>query len=64
MFSFAWSQLNSALGVTLISPSHCVYIIKGPPSKCPDIVDPVIDLDFQIITFSIPGVAKVCTTYN
>ena len=62
MFSFTWSvQGSSPPTVTLESPSNCTYSTDSArPDLCPDSVAPVVNSVFNLITFSIPGIAEVC----
>ena len=61
VFAFTWSvQTSVSPNITLVSPSNCTYSTDSAhPDLCPDSVDPVIDNDFNLITFVIPGIAKV-----
>ena len=61
VFSFTWSVQSSFLpNITLVSPSNCTYSTDSAhPDLCSDSVVPVIDNDFNLITFAIPGITEV-----
>ena len=65
VFNFTWSvQTLSSTTITLVSPSNCTYSTDSAhPDLCPDSVGPVINNDFNLIKFVIPGIAEVCNVY-
>lgn len=60
-FTFTWSQYNIAINVVLEAPSGCTYSTNPAvvAESCAGHPLAVIDTDFKIVTFPLPGTAEV-----